>query len=97
MCRTAIPKPNGYQSLHTTLFGPFGAPLEVQICTQEMHRIAENGVASHWIYETGDASLSEVQRRTHQWLQGLLDLQADSRDSVEFLEHIKVDLFPDLS
>jgi GTP pyrophosphokinase len=91
----AIPKPNGYQSLHTTLFGPFGAPLEVQIRTQEMHRVAENGVASHWIYKTGDASISEVQRRTHQWLQGLLDLQADSRDSVEFLEHIKVDLFPD--
>jgi guanosine-3',5'-bis(diphosphate) 3'-pyrophosphohydrolase len=91
----AIPKPNGYQSLHTTLFGPFGAPLEVQIRTQEMHRIAENGVASHWIYKTGDASISEVQRRTHQWLQSLLDLQADSRDSVEFLEHIKVDLFPD--
>jgi GTP pyrophosphokinase len=91
----AIPKPNGYQSLHTTLFGPFGAPLEVQIRTQAMHRIAETGVASHWIYKTSDASISEVQRRTHQWLQGLLDLQADSRDSVEFLEHIKVDLFPD--
>lgn len=91
----AIPKPNGYQSLHTTLFGPFGAPLEVQIRTHEMHRIAEDGVASHWIYKTGDVSLSEVQRRTHQWLQGLLDLQAESRDSVEFLEHIKVDLFPD--
>jgi GTP pyrophosphokinase len=91
----AIPKPNGYQSLHTTLFGPFGAPLEVQIRTQEMHRIAETGVASHWIYKTGDASISEVQRRTHQWLQSLLDLQADSRDSVEFLEHIKGDLFPD--
>jgi len=91
----AIPKPNGYQSLHTTLFGPFGAPLEVQIRTREMHRVAETGVASHWIYKTGDASISDVQRRTHLWLQSLLDLQADSRDSVEFLEHIKVDLFPD--
>ncbi|HNQ03220.1 MAG TPA: bifunctional (p)ppGpp synthetase/guanosine-3',5'-bis(diphosphate) 3'-pyrophosphohydrolase [Thiobacillaceae bacterium] len=91
----AIPKPNGYQSLHTTLFGPFDAPMEIQIRTQEMHHVAENGVASHWLYKTGEAPLSEVQRRTHQWLQGLLDLQADSRDSVEFLEHIKVDLFPD--
>ncbi len=91
----AIPKPNGYQSLHTTLFGPFGAPLEVQIRTQEMQRIAEAGVASHWLYKTGDTSLSDVQMKTHQWLQSLLDIQADSRDSVEFLEHIKVDLFPD--
>jgi GTP pyrophosphokinase len=91
----AIPKPNGYQSLHTTLFGPFGAPVEVQIRTQEMHRIAEAGVASHWLYKIGETSLSEVQRRTHQWMQSLLDIQADSRDSVEFLEHIKVDLFPD--
>jgi len=91
----AIPKPNGYQSLHTTLFGPFGAPVEAQIRTHEMHRVAEAGVASHWMYKTGDASLSEVQHRTHQWMQSLLDIQADSRDSVEFLEHIKVDLFPD--
>jgi GTP pyrophosphokinase len=91
----AIPKPNGYQSLHTTLFGPFGAPVEVQIRTQEMHRIAEAGVASHWLYKTGDTSLSEVQRKTHQWMQSLLDIQADSRDSAEFLEHIKIDLFPD--
>ncbi len=91
----AIPKPNGYQSLHTTLFGPFGAPLEVQIRTQEMHRIAEAGVASHWLYKTGDTSISEVQHKTHLWMQSLLDIQADSRDSAEFLEHIKVDLFPD--
>ncbi len=91
----AIPKPNGYQSLHTTLFGPFGAPVEVQIRTQDMHRVAEAGVASHWLYKTGDTSISEVQRKTHQWMQSLLDIQADSRDSAEFLEHIKVDLFPD--
>lgn len=92
----AIPKANGYQSLHTTLFGPFGAPIEVQIRTYEMHRVAEAGVASHWLYKTGgEAALSEVQKKTHQWLQSLLDIQADSRDSVEFLEHIKVDLFPD--
>lgn len=91
----AIPKPNGYQSLHTTLFGPFGAPVEVQIRTQEMHRIAEAGVASHWLYKAGEDAVSEMQIQTNQWLQSLLDIQADSRDSVEFLEHIKVDLFPD--
>ena len=91
----AIPKANGYQSLHTTLFGPFGAPVEIQIRTQEMHRLADAGVASHWLYKTGETQLSEVQKKTHQWLQSMLDIQADSRDSVEFLEHIKVDLFPD--
>lgn len=92
----AIPKANGYQSLHTTLFGPFGAPLEVQIRTYEMHRVAETGVASHWLYKTGgESAFTEVQKKTHQWLQSLLEIQADSRDSVEFLEHIKVDLFPD--
>lgn len=91
----AIAKANGYQSLHTTLFGPFGAPVEVQIRTQEMHRLADAGVASHWLYKTGEARLSDAQKKTHQWLQSLLDIQADSRDSVEFLEHIKVDLFPD--
>lgn len=91
----AIPKANGYQSLHTTVFGPFGAPIEVQIRTHDMHRVAEAGVASHWVYKTDDTTLSEVQKHTHQWLQSLLEIQADSRDSVEFLEHIKVDLFPD--
>jgi guanosine-3',5'-bis(diphosphate) 3'-pyrophosphohydrolase len=91
----AIAKANGYQSLHTTLFGPFGTPVEVQIRTREMHQLADAGVASHWLYKAGDTELSEVQKKTHQWLQNLLDIQADSRDSVEFIEHIKVDLFPD--
>ena len=91
----AIPKANGYQSLHTTLFGPFGAPLEIQIRTNEMHRIAEAGVASHWLYKSTDAELSELQRKTHQWLQSLLEMQSEGVDSVEFLEHLKVDLFPD--
>jgi RelA/SpoT family (p)ppGpp synthetase len=91
----AIPKVNGYQSLHTTLIGPYGTPLEVQIRTREMHHIAETGVASHWLYKTSDASLSDVQQRTHKWLQSLLDIQSTSGDSAEFLEHIKVDLFPD--
>jgi len=91
----AIAKANGYQSLHTTLFGPFGMPIEVQIRTGEMHKIAEAGVASHWLYKSSDASLSELQKKTHQWLQSLLEMQSESGDSVEFLEHLKVDLFPD--
>jgi GTP diphosphokinase / guanosine-3',5'-bis(diphosphate) 3'-diphosphatase len=91
----AIPKANGYQSLHSTLFGPYGTPIEIQIRTQEMQKIAEAGVASHWLYKSSDTSVNEVQQKTHQWLQSLLEIQTESRDSVEFLEHIKVDLFPD--
>jgi len=91
----AIPKANGYQSLHTTLFGPFGSPIEIQIRTREMHKIAVAGVASHWLYRTSDASLSELQQKTHQWLQSLIEMQSEAGDSVEFLEHLKVDLFPD--
>ena len=91
----AIPKANGYQSLHTTLFGPFATPLEVQIRTQDMHKIAEAGVASHWLYKTGEESANDAQQKTHQWLQSLLEIQSESGDAIEFLEHIKVDLFPD--
>ena len=91
----AIPKANGYQSLHTTLIGPFGTPLELQIRTEQMHRIAETGVASHWMYKGDAATLSDLQKKTHQWLQSLLEIQNQSGDSAEFLEHIKVDLFPD--
>ncbi len=89
----AIPKANGYQSLHTTLIGPYGMPVEVQIRTREMHFVAESGVASHWLYKD-DQAISELQRKTHKWLQSLLELQATSGDSAEFLEHVKVDLFP---
>ena len=91
----AIPKVNGYQALHTTLIGPFGTPVEIQIRTRDMHRVAEAGVASHWLYKTSDASLNELQHKTHNWLQSLLDIQSESGDAAEFLEHIKVDLFPD--
>ncbi|CAG0975814.1 GTP diphosphokinase / guanosine-3',5'-bis(diphosphate) 3'-diphosphatase [Methylophilaceae bacterium] len=91
----AIPKANGYQSLHTTLFGPFGTPIEVQIRSREMHNIADAGVAAHWLYKTTDAHLTQLQQQTHQWLQRLLDIQSESSDSLEFLEHFKVDLFPD--
>ncbi|HEY9104425.1 bifunctional (p)ppGpp synthetase/guanosine-3',5'-bis(diphosphate) 3'-pyrophosphohydrolase [Chitinimonas sp.] len=90
----AIPKPNGYQSLHTALSGPYGTPIEVQIRTQDMHKVAQAGVASHWMYKSGDENVSDVQQKTHQWLQSLLEIQSMSGDSVEFLEHIKVDLFP---
>ena len=91
----AIPKVNGYQSLHTTLIGPYGTPVEFQIRTREMHHVAESGVAAHWLYKDDDSDLSELQSRTHQWLQSLLEIQRHTGDSSEFLEHIKVDLFPD--
>ena len=91
----AIPKANGYQSLHSTLFGPFGTPIEVQIRSLEMHNVAEAGVAAHWLYKTTDAHLTNLQQQTHQWLQRLLEIQSESADSMEFLEHLKVDLFPD--
>lgn len=91
----AIPKNNGYQSLHTTLFGPYGTPVELQIRTANMHKIAEAGVASHWLYKTLDAEVTNMQQKTHQWLQSLLEIQSGTGDALEFLEHIKVDLFPD--
>jgi len=91
----AIPKVNGYQSLHTTLFGPFGTPIEIQIRTHEMHKIADAGVASHWLYKSGHASINDLHKKTHQWLQDLLESLSQSSDSSEFLEHLKVDLFPD--
>ncbi|HWJ94781.1 MAG TPA: bifunctional (p)ppGpp synthetase/guanosine-3',5'-bis(diphosphate) 3'-pyrophosphohydrolase [Telluria sp.] len=91
----AIRKINGYQSLHTTLIGPYGTPVEFQIRTQDMHRTAESCVAAHWLYKNGDANMSDLQQRTHAWLQSLLDIQQQTGDSAEFLEHVKVDLFPD--
>src|SRR3954470_6571546 len=91
----AIPKANGYQSIHTDLIGPFGVPVEVQIRTGEMHRLAEAGVASHWMYKDDSDKLSELQKQTHRWLQSLLEIQHQSGDPQEFLEHVKVDLFPD--
>lgn len=91
----AIPKINGYQSLHTTLVGPFGTPVEFQIRTRKMHDIAEAGVAAHWLYKNGSADLNDVQQRAHQWLKSLLDIQLEAGDASEFLEHVKIDLFPD--
>ncbi len=91
----AIPKANGYQSIHTDLIGPYGVPVEVQIRTEQMHRLAESGVASHWLYKDETDQLSDLQKQTHRWLQSLLEIQHQSGDPQEFLEHVKVDLFPD--
>ena len=91
----AIPKANGYQSLHTTLFGPFGMPFEIQIRSENMHKLAEAGVAAHWLYKNEDSHVTELQQQTNQWLKRLLDIQTESSDSLEFLEHLKIDLFPD--
>ncbi|MFN3295103.1 RelA/SpoT family protein [Caldimonas sp.] len=92
----AIPKANGYQSLHTTLVSPLGTAVEFQIRTEAMHMVAEKGIAAHWLYKAGDAAeASEAQRLGTVSLQSLLDIQDETRDAAEFLEHVKVDLFPD--
>ncbi|MBV2119840.1 MAG: bifunctional GTP diphosphokinase/guanosine-3',5'-bis pyrophosphate 3'-pyrophosphohydrolase [Candidatus Thiodiazotropha sp. (ex Ctena orbiculata)] len=91
----AIPKANGYQSLHTVLLGPQGIPIEIQIRTEEMDKLAESGIAAHWMYKTGEASGQWVKSRASDWLQNLLEMQQGVGDSMEFLEHVKVDLFPD--
>ncbi|HYB65579.1 MAG TPA: bifunctional (p)ppGpp synthetase/guanosine-3',5'-bis(diphosphate) 3'-pyrophosphohydrolase, partial [Steroidobacteraceae bacterium] len=90
----AIPRVNGYQSLHTTLFGPNGVPIEVQLRTADMHRVAESGIAAHWKYKAGDPSDAAQQDRTREWLSNLVSLQ-EAGSSEEFLESVKVDLFPD--
>lgn len=91
----AIPKANGYQSLHTVLFGPYGSPIEVQIRTEEMDLIAERGVAAHWTYKVGSASPNSAQSRAHDWIVELIDSQRAAGSSLEFLDNVKVDLFPD--
>ena len=91
----AIPKANGYQSLHTVLFGPYGVHIEVQIRTHDMHRVAEHGIAAHWSYKQGEASSpQDSDTRTQDWIKHLLDMQKSAGDSLEFLENVKVDLFP---
>ena len=92
----AIPKMNKYQSLHTTVIGPFKTPVEFLIRTDEMHHVAESGVASHWMFkEGGDNELTDIQQHSIAWLQSLLDIQQQTGNSAEFLEHVKFDLFPD--
>ncbi|MFC3814781.1 RelA/SpoT family protein [Lysobacter sp. GCM10012299] len=91
----AIPKANGYQSLHTVLFGPYGSPIEVQIRTEEMDLIAERGIAAHWSYKHGGDGPSSAQSRAHSWIANLVESQRSTGSSLEFLENVKVDLFPD--
>jgi guanosine-3',5'-bis(diphosphate) 3'-pyrophosphohydrolase len=91
----AIPKSNGYQSLHTVLFGPNGLPIEIQIRTEDMHRMAESGIAAHWVYKTQKGEVGGAQARASDWLQNLLEMQQGAGDSMEFLENVKIDLFPD--
>ena len=91
----AIPKANGYQSLHTVLFGPFGAPIEIQIRTEEMDQGAERGVAAHWVYKTAADPANAAQSRARDWIASLVATQAPEASSAEFLENVKVDLFPD--
>ena len=93
----AIPKTNGYQSLHTILFGPYGVPIEVQIRSEDMNKVAEAGIAAHWVYKTGDVGGSaSSQDHARQWLRGVLEMQQGAGNSLEFLENVKVDLFPDV-
>ena len=91
----ALPKINGYQSLHTTLVGPSGINIEFQMRTEEMHVIAEAGVAAHWLYKSEEVEGEPAGRLGTQWLQSLLDIQNETRDAAEFWDHVKVDLFPD--
>ncbi len=91
----AIPKSNGYQSLHTVLFGPPGVPIEIQIRTEDMNKVAEAGVAAHWLYKSSSDTGNTAHARAREWLQSLLEMQRASGDSVEFLENVKIDLFPD--
>ncbi|HOU65617.1 MAG TPA: bifunctional (p)ppGpp synthetase/guanosine-3',5'-bis(diphosphate) 3'-pyrophosphohydrolase, partial [Thermomonas sp.] len=91
----AIPKANGYQSLHTVLFGPYGSPIEVQIRTREMDLVAERGVAAHWAYKHGGDAGNSAQSRASAWIAGLVESQRGTGSSLEFLENVKVDLFPD--
>ncbi len=91
----AIPKLNGYQSLHTTLVGPSGVNVEFQMRTEAMHVVAESGVAAHWLYKASDPDSATAERLGTKWLQSLLDIQHETRDAAEFWDHVKIDLFPD--
>jgi GTP diphosphokinase / guanosine-3',5'-bis(diphosphate) 3'-diphosphatase len=91
----AIPKANGYQSLHTTLFGMHGVPIEIQIRTKDMEELANNGIAAHWLYKTEEDGRRNNHARARQWVKGLLELQQNAGNSLEFIENVKIDLFPD--
>ncbi|BCN94421.1 guanosine-3',5'-bis(diphosphate) 3'-pyrophosphohydrolase [Thiomicrorhabdus immobilis] len=96
----AIPKPNGYQSLHTALFGPYGVHLEVQIRSETMHEVSEHGIAAHWQYKQenseADGTPSHVDLRAQEWVKNLLEIQQSAGNSLDFLENVKIDLFPDV-
>ncbi len=91
----AIAKANGYQSIHTTLFGPYGLPIEIQIRTVDMDRLANSGIASHWLYKSKGGESVDPRFLAQKWVRSLLELQQSSYDSVDFIENVKVDLFPD--
>ena len=91
----AIPKANGYQSLHTTLFGMHGVPIEIQIRTEEMEAMANNGISSHWLYKSSDDLPSNAHIRAREWVNGLLEMQKHAGNSLEFIENVKIDIFPD--
>ncbi len=91
----AIPKSNGYQGLHTVLFGPYGVPIEIQIRTEDMDKVAESGIAAHWSYKVGDKAGGGAQARAREWLRELLEIQKSAGNSLEFIENVKIDLFPD--
>ncbi len=90
----ALPKGNGYQSLHTVLIGPYGLPIEIQIRTHEMHRMSESGIAAHWLYKSDQEKNANLQARVNEWLRDLLEIQKSARDPLEFIDNLKVDLFP---
>jgi GTP diphosphokinase / guanosine-3',5'-bis(diphosphate) 3'-diphosphatase len=90
----ALPKANGYQSLHTTVIGSYGVPIEIQIRTHEMHRMAESGIAAHWLYKSDDDKTEKFQARANEWLRDLLEIQKTAGDSLEFIDNLKIDLFP---
>lgn len=91
----AIPKANGYQSLHTILFGPYGVPIEIQIRTEEMNSMAESGIAAHWLYKSGEEIENKAHMRAQAWLRSLVDMQQSTGSSIEFIENVKIDLFPE--
>ena len=92
----ALPKSNGYQSLHTIVIGPYGTPFELQIRTERMHMLSEAGVASHWLYKNKEKETSPLQYKTHEWMKSLLSVHKQTADPSEFMDYLKIDLFPDV-
>ncbi len=90
----ALPKANGYQSLHTLLIGPYGLPIEIQIRTNEMHYMSESGIAAHWLYKSDKDKTEKIKARANEWLRDLLEIQKSAGDSLEFIDNLKIDLFP---